>query len=238
MVRKAGVLRNGRNRFLPMCELRACPCDTSPPDVLPHRAAESASEQLGQVHGMDAGNPSDAGKPVGFHQVRVEIGYTPVEALVRLKYPARVGAPGGFAEQHDRFFHRERIDLVSLLEFAPRAQSCPLDVATHDAAHERRANADPIGEFAPQLRIKFDVERNSASAADLVRVRFLIVKDDRAAAALADMVPRALDKTSAEHVSEEGCGMAVLWEQRPWIVRGFESVQTGLGEDPSNAPGC
>jgi len=141
-------------------------------------------------------------------------------------------------EQHDRFFQRERINPISLLEFAPRAQSCPLDVAAHHAAHERRANADPIGEFAPQLRIKFDVERNRAGAADLIRVRFLIVKDHRAAAALADMVSRALDKTAAEHVSEEGCCMAVLRQPRPWVVRGLESVETGLGEDPSNAPGC
>ena len=61
---------------------------------------------------------------------------------------------------------------------------------------------------------------------------------DRAAGAVADMVSRALDKTAAEHVSEEGCCMAVLRQPRPWIVRGLGSVQTGLEENPSNAPGC
>jgi hypothetical protein len=34
---------------------------------------------------MDAGDACDVRESVGFHQVRVEICYTPVEALVRLK---------------------------------------------------------------------------------------------------------------------------------------------------------
>ena len=85
VIGKTGVLRDGRNRVLPMRELRACPCDTSPPEVLPHRTAESAPEQFGQVHWMDAGDTCDVRKSMGFHQVRIEIGYAPVEALVRLK---------------------------------------------------------------------------------------------------------------------------------------------------------
>ena len=85
VVCKAGVLRDGRNSFLPTCELRTCPCDTSPSDVLPHRAAESAPEEFGQVHWMNPGDACDVRKSVGFHQVRVEIGYAPVEAMVWLK---------------------------------------------------------------------------------------------------------------------------------------------------------
>ena len=54
MVGEASVLRDGRNSFFTLRELRARPCDTSAPDVLAHRATESASEQFGQVHGMDA----------------------------------------------------------------------------------------------------------------------------------------------------------------------------------------
>jgi hypothetical protein len=34
---------------------------------------------------MDAGDASNVRKSVGFHQVRVEIGYAPVEALIRFK---------------------------------------------------------------------------------------------------------------------------------------------------------
>jgi hypothetical protein len=78
--------------------------------------------------------------------------------------------PSSFVEQHDRFFHGERISLVSLLEFAPHTQSGPLDVAAHHAAHERCVNPYTIGEFVPQRWIKFDVERNSAGASDLIRV--------------------------------------------------------------------
>jgi hypothetical protein len=66
----------------------------------------------------------------------------------------------------------------------------------------------------------------------------LIVKDYRAAAALADMVSRALNETAAEHVGEEGRYMAVLGQSRQWVVRGLERVQTRLGENPSNASGC
>jgi len=85
VIGKTGVLRDGRNRVLPMRELRACPCDTSPPEVLPHRTAESAPEQFGQVHGMDAGDACDFREPVGLQWVLIQVGYTPIEALVRLE---------------------------------------------------------------------------------------------------------------------------------------------------------
>jgi hypothetical protein len=127
---------------------------------------------------------------------------------------------------------------ISFVEFVPGAQSDPLNVTTQHASHEGRAQSDPLGEFAPHLWIKFDIERNGAAATNLVRVGFLVVKDHRAAAALADMVSRALDKAAAEHVGEEGCRMSVLRQPRPWIVRGLESMQTGLGENPPHAPGC
>lgn len=127
---------------------------------------------------------------------------------------------------------------ISFVEFVPGAQSDPLNVTTQHTSHERRAQSDSLGEFAPQLWIKFDIERNGAATTNLVRVGFLVVKDHRAAAALANMVSRALDKAAAEHVGEEGGRMSVLRQPRPRIVSGLESVQTGSGEDASNVPGC
>src|SRR5579862_6405093 len=124
------------------------------------------------------------------------------------------------------------------MEFSPCAQSCPLDVTTDHAAYERRADAGRIGEFAPQFRIEFNVKRNSASPADLIRVGFLSVKDHRTAGALADLVPRAFEITAAEYICEEGRGMAMLRQARPWIVGGLESMQTGPAENPSNVARC
>jgi hypothetical protein len=97
MVSKASLLRDGCNRFIPTSERCACPCDPTPSQVLTHRAVKSPPEQFGQIHGVDAGDACHTCKPVDLHQVRVEIGDAPVEALVRLEQTAHVCTPSRFA---------------------------------------------------------------------------------------------------------------------------------------------
>jgi hypothetical protein len=238
MICKAGFLRDGCNSIFPTSKFAARPRDPTPSQILPHRVAEPPPKELRQVHGMYTGDACHACEPVDLHRMRVKKGDTSIESLTRLEKIAARVSTSGIAHQHDCFFNRERMTGVSFLEFAPRAHRYPLNVTVKHAAHEGRAESDPLGELAPHLWIKFDVERGSAATPDFVRVGFLIVKDHRAAAALTRMKPCALDVTAAEHVGEEGCWMSVLRQPRAWIVCSLESMQTGLGENPSNAPGC
>lgn len=83
MVCKAGILRDGRNRFIPTSKFAARPCDPLPSEVFPHRVAELSPKQLREVHGMYAGDACDARESVGFHRVSVEIGETSIESLMR-----------------------------------------------------------------------------------------------------------------------------------------------------------
>jgi len=181
MVRESGVKGDIRNGSLLTSELFARPRDTPPSEVLSHRAAEPPPEQFGQVHGMDAADACDTCKPVDLHQVSVEIGDTPVEPVVRLERTTRARATSGFVQQYDRLFHTERTGRVGLLELVPHAQGWPLNVTAKHASGDGRDDANAIVELAPLLRIEFDIERTRAVWANLVRVRFVIVKDYRAA---------------------------------------------------------
>jgi hypothetical protein len=85
MVSKAGILRDGRNRFLPTSKFAARPRDPTPSQILPHRVAELPPKQLRQMHGMYAGDACHICEPVDLHRVRVEIGETSIESLMRLQ---------------------------------------------------------------------------------------------------------------------------------------------------------
>jgi hypothetical protein len=185
MVRKSGVKGDIRNGSLLTSELFAGPRDAPPSEVLSHRTVEPPPEQFGQVHGMDAGDASDTCKPVDLHQVSLEIGDTPVEPVVRLERTTRVCATSGLVQQYDRLFHTEHTGRVGLLELVPHAQGWPLNVTAKHASGDGRDDANAIVELAAVLRIEFYIERARAVRANLVRVRFVIVKDYSAAYALA-----------------------------------------------------
>ena len=133
--------------------------------------------------------------------------------------------------------HAERGGRVWLVERAPDAQRRPLDVATEDAAGNLGEARSPAGELAPELGIQLHVQRRGAVTSDFVRVRLVIVKDDRAAGADALLPSRALDVASAKDVGEERCRVPVLRQLGHRLVDGFERVESGLCHDAPNAPG-
>ena len=97
--REVRVIRETRpqgdagNRLLSVGELFARPCDPPPAHELSHRVAESVSEQLGQVHGMDGGDTRDVLQPVRLHRVRVKVGHAAVETMMRFEQIAGVCVP-------------------------------------------------------------------------------------------------------------------------------------------------
>ena len=85
MVRKAGLLSDCRDGFVPAREFTAGPCDSPAAHELSHRAADSSPEQPGEVHRMNPRDTSDVRQSVRVHQLRLEKLDRAVEASMRLE---------------------------------------------------------------------------------------------------------------------------------------------------------
>ncbi len=146
-------------------------------------------------------------------RVRAQIVETAIEARVRLEDAACVSGASGAEQKDGCFFDAEHGGRVWLVERVPDAQRRPLDVATEDAAGDLGEARSTVGELAPELGIQLHVQRRSAFTPDFVRVRLVIVKDDRATGADALLPSRALDVAAASTYVKKGaaCPCSGSW---------------------------